>query len=226
MACESEKRVRVLGVDDWALRRGQRYGTVLVNLESHRLIDLLPERSAESFANWLKQHPEVEVIARDRGEHYVKGAALGARHNKLQTAGISCINLSQALARVVERFPKELSQTMRQVVDVQTTDEESSPQPNNAETLVSRSAINSADLETDRHPRWVEKYQRVIELQQQNRSRRAIARELGLDRATVRRWLDAGCLPELARRGRPRKVKLGCPISKSGGRQVVATRLR
>jgi len=212
MACESEKRVRVLGVDDWALRRGQRYGTVLVNLESHRLIDLLPERSAESFANWLKQHPEVEIIARDRGEHYVKGAALGApQAQQVADRWHLLHNLSQALARVVERFPKELSQTMRQVVDVQTTDEESPPQPNNGETLVSRSAINSADLETDRRPRWVEKYQRVIELQQQNRSRRAIARELGLDRATVRRWLDAGCLPELARRGRPRKVQAWLP---------------
>ncbi len=212
MACESEKRVRVLGVDDWALRRGQRYGTVLVDLESHQPIDLLPERSSESFAMWLKQHPEVEVIARDRGEHYVKGAAIGApQAQQVADRWHLLHNLSLTLARVVERFPKELSRTMRQAVDAQSTKEEQPPQPNNAETLASRSATDSAQVERQRRPRWVEMYQRVTELHQQNRSRRAIARELGLDRATVRRWLDAGCLPELSRRGRPGKAHTWLP---------------
>jgi transposase len=65
--------VRVLGVDDWALRRGQVDGTILVDLESHQVIDLLPERSRESFAAWLSKHSEVEMIARDRGEPYQQG---------------------------------------------------------------------------------------------------------------------------------------------------------
>ena len=72
------KTPRVLGVDDWAKRKGQSYGTILVDLEAHEPVDLLPDRSAESFAKWLKEHPGVEIISRDRGKEYIKGATDGA----------------------------------------------------------------------------------------------------------------------------------------------------
>ena len=72
------KTPRVLGVDDWAKRKGQSYGTILVDLEAHQPVDLLPDRSAESFAKWLKEHPGVEIISRDRGKEYIKGATDGA----------------------------------------------------------------------------------------------------------------------------------------------------
>ena len=71
--------IRHLGVDDWAWRKGQVYGTILVALDLHRVIDLLPERTAESFAAWLKQHPQIVTVSRDRGGLYAQGAACGAR---------------------------------------------------------------------------------------------------------------------------------------------------
>jgi transposase len=54
--------VRVIGVDDWAWRKRQRYGTILMDLEENAVIDLLPDRSVESFTGWLERHPGVEII--------------------------------------------------------------------------------------------------------------------------------------------------------------------
>ena len=71
-------QVRVVGVDDWSWRRGKRFGSILVNLETHKIIDLLADREAESVKQWLAAHPEVDVVSRDRGVVYIDGATWGA----------------------------------------------------------------------------------------------------------------------------------------------------
>lgn len=69
---------RVLGVDDWAKRKGRSYGTAIVDLEEHRLIELLPDREAQTLAHWLKANPGAQIISRDRSETYATGARQGA----------------------------------------------------------------------------------------------------------------------------------------------------
>ena len=69
---------RVLGIDDFAFRKGHHYGTILINLETRKPIDLLPDRESKTVAEWLKTHPGVEIVARDRSPLYAEGIALGA----------------------------------------------------------------------------------------------------------------------------------------------------
>ena len=68
----------VVGVDDWAPRKGRTYGTIVIDLERHRPLDLLPDRSAATLATWLRREPQIRLVARDRSTEYARGAALGA----------------------------------------------------------------------------------------------------------------------------------------------------
>ena len=109
-ASQEHQPIRYLGVDDWASwRKRQSYGTILVDLERHRVADILPERSAESLASWLEAHPGVEVIARDRGGLYAEGATQGAP-SAMQVADRFhlVLNLSGAVERVLEERSREL----------------------------------------------------------------------------------------------------------------------
>jgi transposase len=101
--------IRHLGVDDWAWRKGQDYGTILVDLDLHRVVDLLPDRAAESFSEWLQQHPEIVTVARDRRGLYAEGAALGAPQSRQVADRFHLIlNLSSTMERVLEERSRQL----------------------------------------------------------------------------------------------------------------------
>ena len=93
--------VRVLGADDFAFRRGISYGTIPVDLEQRKPIDLLPDRTAETLTKWLKAHPEVEIVSRDRSATYAEAARQGAP-NAAQVA--DRWHLLKNLSELVERF--------------------------------------------------------------------------------------------------------------------------
>ena len=69
---------RVVGIDDWAFKKGLRYGTLVVDLERHCPIELLPDRQADTVTQWLKRHPSIAIITRDRSQEYAQAATQGA----------------------------------------------------------------------------------------------------------------------------------------------------
>ena len=103
--------VKVLGVDEWAWRKGQNYGTLLVDLERRIPIDLLRDASADSFVAWLKGHPTVELISQDRGTTFADGANREAPQ-ALQIADRWHVlhNLAEALEKALTRHHADLNQ--------------------------------------------------------------------------------------------------------------------
>ncbi len=104
---------RVLGVDDWARRKGKSYGTALVDLEKHRLTELLPDRESETFARWLRANPGAEVISRDRGERYAAGGRRGAPEaTHVADRWHLLSNWREATERVFDRYRGRVKQVI------------------------------------------------------------------------------------------------------------------
>ena len=96
-----EAPVRVLGIDDFAIRRGDRYGTILVNLETSKPLDLLPDRTAETVLPWLKKHQEIDVVSRDRASAYADAVKRALPH---ATQVADRYHLIQNLREHLQRF--------------------------------------------------------------------------------------------------------------------------
>jgi transposase len=183
-----------VGVDDFALRRGHVYGTVIIDVASHRPLEVLPDRTAQTLVDWLAQHPEVRVICRDRAGAYAEGARLGAPQ-AVQVADRWHLwhNLVEAVDKTVVAHRAEL-----RAGPVQPEDAEPSSPP----------ATETEPAEGRLVTRTRERFTAVHQLRQVGRSLSAISRELGLDLHTVRRFARAERVEELLVKARSRSSLL------------------
>jgi transposase len=183
--------LQAIGVDEWAWRRGHRYGTILVDLANHRVVDLLPDRSADSVAAWLARHPTLTVVCRDRSYPYADGIRQGA---------------PQAV-QVVDRF--HLVQNLRQALEVVLLDRRlalqdaavsramalmpmAGPVPLTPMYRGRRRNPKPAPQEAarpPRHARWVAIHEALHTLHAQGTPIATMARQLGISRPTVYAYL-------------------------------------
>jgi len=177
----SEPKVRVLGVDDWAWRKQQRYGTMLMDLEQRRVIDLLPVRSATSFAEWLRLHPGVEMITRDRCGLYAEGGREGAPSAvQINDRYHLMSNLSEAVEREVQQLQVQDGSELARDADSQ---------------QAGKLTWIEARRQRCRQARY-ERYLAVMELGRQGYTQLVIAEKVGMGAEIVARWLRAPGFPE------------------------------
>ena len=181
---------RVVGIDDWAWRKGQRYGTIFCDLEQNKVIDLLPDRSSDSTAAWLRAHPGIEVVSRDRASLYAEAASKAAP-NAVQIADRWHLlrNLSEALVSVLAPHHRAIDQAARAVF--------AKSVPAEAEATPCLLTLTRAQqTRQQRRDRRLIRYESVMELVRNGMSQREISCTLGVDRRTVRRWTRACGFPE------------------------------
>ncbi len=215
--------VRVLGLDDFAMRRRDCYGTILINLETHRPLDLLPDRTADAVLPWLHAHPEIDVVSRDRASAYADAVNRALPH-AIQVADRYHLiqNLREHLQQLLDR-----KRTCLPIVSDILLKEGSAngtgsigPSPESAPTEVADKPLGAVQPEQpvsligqeaglscltyserkkkiSRDKRYA-RYEQVLALHRTGMGQRAIARQLGISRHVVQRFVTSASFPERA----------------------------
>lgn len=182
---------RVVGIDDWALRKGQRYGTVIVDLERHQALEVLPDYTPAGIAAWLRQHPSIEVIARDRAGLYTDAIAQGApQAQQVADRWHLTQNLSGALREVLGRHTTVLREVAQLLAEQQRP---TAPAVQTVDQLLSAVDVPGHVV----GPVAVRQHQfaEAKRLHALGWSVRRIAQELRIHRRTATRYVAAAALP-------------------------------
>lgn len=191
----------IIGIDDWAWRTGERYGTIVVALERGCPIDVLEDRAADTVATWLQSHPDVTVVARDRAEAYAAGIRQGAPEATQVADRFHLLkNVAAALQAVFSMHPREIDQLHHVPHDeVPTQDDDTgatAPEPPVPMTKAQQQS-------THNRAKRVAEYEQAQALWQQGWTSKAIAAHLGRHHRTVKKYLSASTFPERPPRRHP-----------------------
>jgi transposase len=196
---EASVAVTVLGIDDFAFRRGRKYGTILVDVSRHQVIDLLPERKVESAAVWMRLHPEIRYVSRDRGNEYAQAAREGAPQATPVADRFHLYkNLVEAIEPVVARCYKEIRKELPPLPPnpriPKVKEWRPAPAPAHEHQRLLRLAANQ------------ERFDHMIALQKLGIPQDEVARRLGVTKRTVQNWNRQGSCPGNKRRRKRRSL--------------------
>ena len=182
-----------VGIDEWAWHRGHRYGTLIVNLDTHRPLVLLPGRDQRTLATWFRKYPEIQIVSRDRSGVYATAAREGAPQAR-QVA--NRWHLLKNIGDVLERMMYRHMPLIRLVASELSPKKSPDPEPSVPAASLRRPERLKQQTRKKRHQRWTE----VMALHNKGCSFREISRITGLSRVTVSRWVRSGTFPEMSTR--------------------------
>lgn len=218
---EATGSVLYLGIDDFAFRRSYRFGTILVDLESHRVVDLLPDRQADTSAAWMSHHPDIFVVSRDRGGAYASVASEAAPQ------ATQCADRFHIVKNLTEATQLLLARCQAQIMAASNTTEMSPlDQEKHVISIQEWRPLEPAYVEKARLARRsgrYARYQQVVALHEQGMKPKEIARLLDLSDRTVQRWLAFGSFPRQKNvgSGRVALTRLLLPCSNDGKKESV-----
>ncbi len=191
-------RVTVLGIDDFSFRRGRRFGTILVDVSKHQVIDLLAERSTNSAAEWMRHHPEIEYVSRDRGTDYTQAVREGAPQATPVADRFHLYkNLVEAIEPAVARCCKEIRKDLPKPIEPKL--------PTAKEWRPTRSPAHEHQYQSRLEDRQ-ERFDSMMDLQKLGIPQEEIARRLGVTKRTVQNWNKQGSCPGNRRRRKRRSL--------------------
>ena len=194
----------VIGVDDWAWRKGQRYGTIIVDLQRGCPIDVLEDRAAETVATWLHAHPDVQIVARDRAEAYAAGIRQGApKATQVADRFHLLKNVAAALQEVFSVHHREIDQRNHMP--------HNEPPPQDTDVVTVPPAPPVTMTKAQQHmahnrAKRVAEYAQARALHEQGWTMKAIATHLGRHHRTIKKSLQASTFPERPPRQRPPSI--------------------
>jgi len=183
-------QITELGIDDFSFKRGRTFGTLLVDLQTHQVLDVLPDRKAETAAIWMQAHPEIQVVSRDRGGDYAAAAQTSAPQ-AMQCA--DRFHLMTNLSKSLEGFLSRHLAAHRAHVDLESR---ATPLPTAQVKGPPKKHPKHAQESQAKREERLAQYQQVVALHQLGFSQTAIASQVGVGHATVSRWLRYGTFPE------------------------------
>jgi transposase len=201
------RAVRVLGVDDFAWKKRFTYGTILVDLERRKIMDVLADRESATVEAWLHEHPEVELVIRDRGKDFAKAATVGAPQAQQVVDRFHLVkNLSEVLQQILGHCRAEIRQAEAEQFPMQNAVE---PRPRPLPTPALWQQRTPAHIEQAHQVRQAsrdDRFRQISELRAHALTQASIAKRVGMSEKAVRTWLKRGSAPTWKRQQRRRSL--------------------